>query len=119
VSGDRQMLRDHLAAIVERLRVSRGMSVETLADRSLHEPEEVEAILRGEFESRLDTVILLAGALGVPPGELMKGSHGGRAAAAISLTRTSKWPSERKSPLFAGRHGPQRFRRYHSASAAG
>jgi transcriptional regulator with XRE-family HTH domain len=73
VSGDRQKLRDHFATTVERLRASRGMSVETLAVRSLHEPAEVEEILRGEVDPGLDSVFLLAGALCVPPEELLKG----------------------------------------------
>jgi transcriptional regulator with XRE-family HTH domain len=66
-------LREWIAAMVERLRASGGLSIEILASRSLHEPDQVEAILSGEADLDLTTVFLLAGALEVPPAELLQG----------------------------------------------
>lgn len=63
----------HFAAKVERLRRDRGLSVQVLAARANLDLDELEAILRGETRIALDAVLLLAGALEVEPGELLKG----------------------------------------------
>lgn len=61
------------AANVERLRGRRGYSVTELAERSQIEMAELETILRGEAEARVDAISRLAGSLEVPPGELYEG----------------------------------------------
>jgi hypothetical protein len=96
------------------------MSVESLAHRSRHASEEVEAILRGEVDPGLGTIMMLAGALGAAPEELVKGSLGsqlGMAVGAISSTRMGE-PSQR--PRSAAACGRRRgaLRRYHFAAAA-
>jgi transcriptional regulator with XRE-family HTH domain len=68
-----QEARMRFAANVERLREQRGYSLDQLAERSRLEKEEIEAILSGEEEARIDSIYLLAGSLGVSPGELYEG----------------------------------------------
>jgi transcriptional regulator with XRE-family HTH domain len=65
--------RMRFAANVERLRRQRGYSLDQLAARSQMEKEEIEAILRGEVEARVDSIYLLAGSLDVSPGKLYEG----------------------------------------------
>jgi transcriptional regulator with XRE-family HTH domain len=65
--------RIRFGANVERLRSSRGYSLDRLAERSQLERAEIEAILRGEAEIDVDSVYLLAGSLGVSPGDLYEG----------------------------------------------
>jgi transcriptional regulator with XRE-family HTH domain len=65
--------RKRFAANVERLCRQHDYSVDRLAERSGIEREELDAILRGEAEARVDSVVRLAGALGVTPGELHEG----------------------------------------------
>jgi transcriptional regulator with XRE-family HTH domain len=60
-------------ANVEGLRQHRGLSVEVLAERSELGRDELTGILSGEVEARAGTVYLLAGALGVDPGDLFRG----------------------------------------------
>jgi transcriptional regulator with XRE-family HTH domain len=66
--------RERFVADVERLRESRGWSVEELAERAQMDVAEVEAILDGEGEVPLDALMLLARGLGVPPGQLIDGT---------------------------------------------
>ena len=65
--------RRQLATRVERLRLSRGIDVGALAARSRRMPEEIEAILAGEADLDLATVLHLAGALEASPHELLHG----------------------------------------------
>jgi transcriptional regulator with XRE-family HTH domain len=65
--------RGRFAANVERLRRRDGLSVESLAERSRIDGAELGKILRGEIEVGYRAVALLAGALGVQPGELFAG----------------------------------------------
>jgi transcriptional regulator with XRE-family HTH domain len=65
--------RMRFAANVERLRGRRGYSVEQLAERSRIAKAELEAILRGEAEARVDSIYRLAGSLDATPGELYEG----------------------------------------------
>jgi transcriptional regulator with XRE-family HTH domain len=65
--------RERFAANVERSRRSKGISVEALAERSTVDPRELDEILRGDREPGYATIALLAGALGVEPGELFAG----------------------------------------------
>lgn len=60
-------------ANVEGLRQRRGMSVEALAERSELARGNLTEILSGEAEASANTVYLLAGALGVDPGDLFQG----------------------------------------------
>lgn len=60
-------------ANLERLRHGSGMSVAELVERSQTEEAEVRGILGGTKEPRYGTIALLAGALGVEPGELFRG----------------------------------------------
>lgn len=62
-----------IAARVDRLRRNRGLSIEELADRALLDSTEIEGILAGTEDLGLDTVLLLAGALGVETRELLDG----------------------------------------------
>jgi transcriptional regulator with XRE-family HTH domain len=62
-----------VAARIERLRVERRMTVEALADESLLEAEEVEAVLRGQDRLSLSTLIRIADSLGVDAAELLEG----------------------------------------------
>jgi transcriptional regulator with XRE-family HTH domain len=65
--------RIRFAANVERLRAERGFSLGRLAERSGMEAKELEAILRGDSEARVDSILRLAGALEVSPGKLYEG----------------------------------------------
>jgi transcriptional regulator with XRE-family HTH domain len=65
--------RMRFAANVERVCRQRDYSVDRLAERSGIEKEELEAIMRGATEARVDAIIRLAGALEVTPGELYEG----------------------------------------------
>jgi transcriptional regulator with XRE-family HTH domain len=65
--------RERFAANVERLRRGKGISVEALAERSTVDPRLLGEIMRGEREAGYETIALLAGALGVEPGELFRG----------------------------------------------
>lgn len=58
---------------VERLCRQHDYSLERLAERSGIEREELDSILRGEMEARVDTIVRLAGALEATPGELYEG----------------------------------------------
>jgi transcriptional regulator with XRE-family HTH domain len=64
------------AADLTRLRISRGWSVEELAERSQLDLAELESILGGEGEVPLDAIILLSRALSVAPGDLIDGTAG-------------------------------------------
>jgi transcriptional regulator with XRE-family HTH domain len=65
--------RSRFVANVERLRGRRGYSVELLAERSGIGSGELEAILDGEAEASAESILRLAGALDVAPGELHAG----------------------------------------------
>jgi transcriptional regulator with XRE-family HTH domain len=65
---------ERFIADVERLRKSRGWSVEELAGRARLDLAELEAILGGEGKLPLDVVMLLARGLEVPPGQLIDGT---------------------------------------------
>lgn len=63
----------HFAEKIARLQAERGLSNEDLAARAKLGVGDLEAILRGEGRVDLDAIFLLAGALGVAPGELLEG----------------------------------------------
>jgi transcriptional regulator with XRE-family HTH domain len=65
--------RMRFAANVERVRRQRDYSVDRLAERAGIEREALEAMMRGEAEARVDSILRLAGALEVTPGELYEG----------------------------------------------
>jgi transcriptional regulator with XRE-family HTH domain len=65
--------RERFAANIERLRRRDGRSVEELARRAQLHVRELEGILRAEDEADYTSIALLAGALGVEPGELFRG----------------------------------------------
>jgi transcriptional regulator with XRE-family HTH domain len=62
-------------ANVEEQRRRRGLSVDSLAERSQLGQDELAGILSGEVEARAEAVYLLAGALGVDPGDLFSGMN--------------------------------------------
>lgn len=64
---------EELASRVARLKDSTGLSIDRIAELALLERDQVERILAGTEQVGMDTVILLAGALGVETGELLKG----------------------------------------------
>jgi transcriptional regulator with XRE-family HTH domain len=65
--------RMRFAANVERGRTRLGYSVDQLAERSQMGKAELEAVLRGEKEAHVDSIIRIAGALDVSPGKLYDG----------------------------------------------
>jgi transcriptional regulator with XRE-family HTH domain len=65
--------RRNFARRVARTQRVRGLSTDDLAERAEIDRVELDRILRAEGPVRLDTVLLLAGALGVEPGELLEG----------------------------------------------
>jgi transcriptional regulator with XRE-family HTH domain len=79
----REEARSRFVANVERLRRRAGISVAELVERSELDRDTVEKLLRGEAEPHLDTIYLIAGALGVDAASLFEGvewipdGHGG------------------------------------------
>jgi transcriptional regulator with XRE-family HTH domain len=67
--------RARFGANVEILRQRSGLSLDALAERSQVGRDELTGILSGQVEARAGTVYLLAGALGVHPGELFHGMN--------------------------------------------
>jgi transcriptional regulator with XRE-family HTH domain len=65
--------RERFAANIERWRRRDGSSVEQLATRAGLAGDELEEILAAEREADYGTIVSLAGALGVEPGELFDG----------------------------------------------
>ena len=65
--------RERFAANIERLRRRDGSSVEQLAARTAIDGDELEAILAAEREADYGTIVALAGAFGVDPGDLFEG----------------------------------------------
>lgn len=65
--------RERFAANIERLRRRDGLSVEDVAARSQIDPDVLRRILCADKEADYRTIVLLAGALGVEPGELFEG----------------------------------------------
>jgi transcriptional regulator with XRE-family HTH domain len=63
----------HFAERIARLQRDLGLSDEVLAARAKLSPDELVRILRGQGPIPLDTVLLLAGTLGVEPGKLLGG----------------------------------------------
>jgi transcriptional regulator with XRE-family HTH domain len=63
----------YFARQVARLQFERGLSIAALAERAGIDRATLELILRGEGEVAADTILLLAGALGVEPGDLLNG----------------------------------------------
>jgi transcriptional regulator with XRE-family HTH domain len=68
-----QALMAHIGLNLGRLIETRGITVEQLAGASSIAPNAIRQILRGEGEMLVDTLAVLAGALGVAPEVLMDG----------------------------------------------
>jgi transcriptional regulator with XRE-family HTH domain len=60
-------------ANLRRIRIREGLSQEALAARSSLHRTEIDKLEGGKRVPRVDTVIRLAGAMAVPPGELLEG----------------------------------------------
>lgn len=77
VAGDRRMLLVDIATAfgrnLNRCRKRAGLSQEELAVRASLHRTEIGLLERGERLPRIDTAIKLAGALSVPPAELIEG----------------------------------------------
>jgi transcriptional regulator with XRE-family HTH domain len=58
---------------LRRVRRREGLSQEQLAERASLHRTEIGRLEHGERVCRIDTLIRLAGAMAVPPGELLKG----------------------------------------------
>jgi transcriptional regulator with XRE-family HTH domain len=58
---------------LRRLRRREGLSQEQLAERASLHRTEIGRLEHGERVCRIDTLIRLAGAMAVPPGELLEG----------------------------------------------
>jgi transcriptional regulator with XRE-family HTH domain len=65
--------RERFAANVERLRRRKGMSAESLAERSGIDAGELDEILRADREPDYEAIARLSGAFGVDPGKLFEG----------------------------------------------
>jgi transcriptional regulator with XRE-family HTH domain len=65
--------RKHFAATVARLQRDRGFSDKELAARAKLGTSDLRAIQDAEGQIGVDVIFLLAGALGVEPGQLLKG----------------------------------------------
>jgi transcriptional regulator with XRE-family HTH domain len=65
--------RRNFARRVGRMQQDRALSTDALAERAEIDRAELDRILRAEGPVALDAVFLLAGALGVEPGELLEG----------------------------------------------
>jgi len=61
------------ASNVRRTMVEKGLTVSDLADRAELSRNHVNLILRGRRKVQLDTLLKLAGALAVPPEQLLEG----------------------------------------------
>jgi transcriptional regulator with XRE-family HTH domain len=72
-----------IAATAREVQRTKGLSTPELASRAGLEPAELDAILSGEEEVPLPAIFLLAGALRIPPAQLLEGiewvpaEHGG------------------------------------------
>jgi transcriptional regulator with XRE-family HTH domain len=73
MADPKEEARSRFAANVDRLRRRSGVSVTELAERSELELETVEELLGGAAEPHLDTIYLIAGALGVDAAALFDG----------------------------------------------
>jgi transcriptional regulator with XRE-family HTH domain len=62
-----------LAAKLERRRRSRGMTVESVAERSGLDRAQVKRVLEGRENAGISAMLRLAGALEIDPGELFDG----------------------------------------------
>jgi transcriptional regulator with XRE-family HTH domain len=60
-------------ANLRRIRVREGLSQEALAVRASLHRTEIDKLEAGKRVPRVDTLIRLAGAMAVPPGELLEG----------------------------------------------
>jgi transcriptional regulator with XRE-family HTH domain len=65
---------DRFAANLRRARRERGLSQEALAETSAMHRTEISLLERGRREPRLETIVRLARALGVPVGDLLAGT---------------------------------------------
>lgn len=61
-----------LAANLRRIRVATGLSQEALADRASLHRTYISSIERGQRNVSLENIFLLAEALGVDPGDLLR-----------------------------------------------
>ncbi|MBS1842858.1 MAG: helix-turn-helix transcriptional regulator [Actinobacteria bacterium] len=84
---------------LRRVRRREGLSQIKLAARASMDRTEVGLLERGRRVCRIDTLIRLAGAMAVPPGELLDGiawvpAPEPRGAFAFGPSAISKWPTE-------------------------
>lgn len=94
---------ERFGANLRRVRRREGLSQEGLAVRASLHRTEIGRLEHGERASRIDTLIRLAGAMAVPPGELLDGiawvpapePQGAFAFGTSSITRRliRDWPS--------------------------
>ena len=82
---------------LRRVRRREGLSQEQLAMRSLLHRNEVGRLEAGERVCRIDTLIRLAGAMAVPPGELLDGIDWvpGPETSGASVLGVGAWPHRR------------------------
>jgi transcriptional regulator with XRE-family HTH domain len=71
--ADAGIVADHCGRNLRRIRRREGLSQEQLAMRASLHRTEVGRLEAGERVCRIDTLIRLAGAMAVPPGELLGG----------------------------------------------
>jgi transcriptional regulator with XRE-family HTH domain len=64
---------ERFGANLRRLRRREGLSQESLAARAALHRTEIGRLEKGERACRIDTLIRLAGAMAVPPGDLLDG----------------------------------------------
>jgi transcriptional regulator with XRE-family HTH domain len=73
MTGSDREARKRFAANIELLREGAGFSLATLAERSQVDRAHLAMILSGELEASASAIYMIAGALGVDPGELFTG----------------------------------------------
>jgi transcriptional regulator with XRE-family HTH domain len=110
-------------------RRSADLSQEKLSRRAQLHRTEIGKLEKGERLPRIDTVLKLAGALSVQPGDLLKASHG-----LPAFTADASWPvpiqpavhdpesqapAHLTQPGWAGARDPRPFARFHTRPAAG
>jgi transcriptional regulator with XRE-family HTH domain len=73
--GSKELVAECFALNLSRCKRERGMSLTEIAERADIHRTHLGLLLRGKRLCRIDTVVKLAAALGVPPSVLLEGAH--------------------------------------------
>jgi transcriptional regulator with XRE-family HTH domain len=77
--GGRELAAERFAANLARCKREKGLSLTEISERAEIHRTHLGLLLRGKRLARLDTILKLSGALGVPPSALMEGVRWGPA----------------------------------------